>query len=146
MPDTYIYHIEGFGVKILAELQELMESQTVGGGIAPVGIHVAGSAFNGANGTFPVVGVLWLVVTLHIATTREAHKGRMQGLQLLSQIYTASVLSALKGGREQAHYVQQNGTFPVEPQMEFGLRIGSLWDNGSLYLLPTFPFAFPFAF
>ena len=89
-------------------------------------------------GTFPMVGVLGLDVTLHIAASRKAHEGRMQGLQFLSQVYSAAVLAALEGGREQAYHIQQNGAFPFESQVEDCLRTGLSGHDGCLNLLPAF--------
>lgn len=139
MPDADVHHVERLRPQVLGQLQELVEAKPVGGRIAPVGVHVPRPPFYRAHRPFPMVGVLRLDVALHVAAAREAHEGRMQGLQLLSQVDAAAVLPALEGRREEAHHIQQHRAGALHRQTEVCLSVGLLGHQRRLYLLPALP-------
>ena len=139
MPNADVDHIEGLGSEVLGKLQELVEAEAVGSGVAPVGIHVAWPALYRADGSLPMVSVLRFDVALHVAAAGEAHESRVKGLELLSQVDAAAVLAALEGRREEAHHVEEDAAGGLKLQVENGLRVAlSSYDVG-FHLLPRAP-------
>ena len=103
VPYTYVYHVERLGTKVLGQLQVFVIAHTVGDGVVPVGIVVAGTLFERTHRTFPFIGAL-LRHALHEASTGEAYKLRVQGLEHLGKVLAASVYAILiRRGEERYH-------------------------------------------
>ena len=138
MPDADVHDIERLCVQVLSKLQELVETESVGCRIAPIGIHVTWTAFNRTDCSLPMVSVLWSAIAFHIATSREAHEGRFQSLQLLGKVDATAILSTLEGRRKEADHIKECCAWLLQLEIEDRLRVGCLRNNRCLYLLPAF--------
>ena len=100
-----------------------METDAVGGAVAPVHIPVTGPLLDGTDGTFPAEGVLRRDLSLDETAAGEAHELRAHLVEHLCQVGAQTVLAVLPCWREEAHHVELQGALAVEDQGEPGLRV-----------------------
>ena len=104
VPYTHVHHVERLGTKVLGQLQVFVITHAVGDGIVPVGIVVSRAFLERPHRTFPFIGTL-LRHALHEASTGEAYKLRVQGLEHLGKVLAASVSAVLVRRGEERHHV-----------------------------------------
>ena len=78
------------------------------------------------DGFLPVKSILWRFLSFNVATAREADELRMNVIEKLSQIRAQAVLAILESRREEAYYIENDGTLSVGYEFELSLGIVSV--------------------
>ena len=123
MPQTNIHYIERLGVQIFGKLKILIESHTIAGAVTPVHVLVARTLLDRTDGLLPVECILRRLLSLYVATAREADELRMDVIEKLSQIRAQAVLAILESRREEAYHVENDGTLSVGYEFKLCFRI-----------------------
>ena len=126
VPQTYVYNIERLGVQILGKLQILIESHTIAGTVAPVYVLMARTFLDRTDSLLPVESILRRFLSLYVATAREADELRMDVIEKLSQVRAQAILAILESRREEAYYIENDGTLSVGYEFKLSLGIVSV--------------------
>ena len=84
---------------------------------------MAGSLFNGADGTLPAESIFRRDLPLDETAAGETHKARVHLVEHLCQVRAQTVLAVLECWREETYYVYLQRTLTVEDQGELCLRV-----------------------
>ena len=134
VPQSHVHHIERLGTQILGHLQILVESQSVGGAIAPVHVPVSRPFLYRSDGALPAEGILWRDLSLYETAAREAHKPWVHLVEHLHEVRAQTVLAILKGRRKERHHVELHQTLAVEQQGEGSLGVvGGSGEGGGVF-------------
>ena len=136
VPQTDVDHIERLGSEVFGHLQILVETDAVGGAVAPVDVPVAGTLLDGADGTFPAEGIVGRYLSLDEAAAGEAHELRMHLVEHLCQVGAQTVLAILEGRREERHDIEVEGTLAIEDKGKLSLRVAGRGGQRSSVLAP----------
>ena len=126
VPQTYVYYIERLGVQVFGKLKILIESHTVAGAVAPVYVLMSRTLLDRTDGLFPVECILRRLLSLYVAAAREADELRMDVIEKLSQIRAQAILAILESRREEAYYIENNGTLSVGYEFKLSLGVVSV--------------------
>ena len=123
VPQTNIHNIERLSVQILGKLQILIESHTVAGTVAPVYVLMARTFLDRTDSLLPVESILWRFLSFNVATAREADELRVDVIEKLSQVRAQAILAILESRREEAYYIENDGTLSVGYEFKLCLCI-----------------------
>ena len=126
MPQTNIHHIERLGVQILGKLQILIEAHTIAGTVAPVYVLMTRTFLDRTDGLLPVESILWRFLSFNVATAREADELRMDVIEKLSQVRAQAIFAILESRREEAYYIENDGTLSISYEFELSLGVVSV--------------------
>ena len=93
VPQTNVHHVERFGVKVFGKLQVFVKSHAVACAITPVDVLMSRTFFDGTDGLLPMESVLRRLLSLHVATTGEAHELGTYVIEKLCKVGAQTVLA-----------------------------------------------------
>ena len=142
---SHAQHRQRLGADVLAQLEELEESQSVAlvvvGKVAVVegvlpSVSIQRSILHASDGVFPLVACVERG-SLHDAATGKAEHARVHVGQRLSQVVAQTVLAALVGVfREERHMLQRHGVLAAQEDAQLSLRFGSCGLDHHLVAFP----------
>ena len=136
VPQTNIHHIEWLGIQILSQLQILIKSHTVAGTVTPVHVLMSRTFLDRTDGLLPVESILRRFLSLYVATAREADELRMDIIEKLRQVRTQAILAILESRREEAYYIQNDGSLAISNKFKLSLCIVSVGGQLSRIFSP----------